>query len=181
MQPTKVSQPRTEKSNAMHLSQDRRFSCTQHFDWGMTQLYHLEVMQLCFLNIQISEVRCFCVTLFGPTWCMMSCSTLTCHLHGVASLTCPACIFTNLPRSTIHMQDILPSKRVGLHLYSHTPIQVVLQMLILPGCAQSILVSLYCTFDILVWIHVNFTKMICRGCTGGPSLSSGWPSSAVAI
>ncbi len=115
MQPTKVSRPRNEKSNAMHLSQDRRCSCTQHFDWGMTQPYHLEGMQLCFLNIQISEVRrlfILCVTLFGPMWCMMSCSTLKCHHHGITSLTCLACIFTNLARSTIHRQDILPSKGV---------------------------------------------------------------------
>ena len=98
MQPTKLTQP--TRAEAGH-SQDRRCYCTQHFDWGMTQPYHLEGMQLCFLNIQISEVRCLfilCVTLFGPMWCMMSCSTLKCHLHGIASLTCLACIFTNLAR-----------------------------------------------------------------------------------
>ena len=98
MQPTKLTRP--TRAEAGH-SQDRRCYSTQHFDWGMTQPYHLEGMQLCFLNIQISEVRCLfilCVTLFGPMWCMMSCSTLKCHLHGIASLTCLACIFTNLAR-----------------------------------------------------------------------------------
>ena len=156
MQPTKLTQP--TRAEAGH-SQDRRCYCTQHFDWGMTQPYHLEGMQLCFLNIQISEVRCLfilCVTLFGPMWCMMSCSTLKCHFHGIASVTCLACIFTNLARSTIHRQEILPSK--GVVCTSHTLIQIFMQMLILPGCAQSILVSLYCTFDMLVLIHGTFSR-----------------------
>ena len=41
---------------------------------------------------------------------MTSCSTLYCHLHGAAFLTCLVCISTDLARSIEHRQDILPSK-----------------------------------------------------------------------
>ena len=137
-QPTKVSWPRNEKLNAMHLSQDRRCSCTQHFDWGMAQSYHLEGMQLHVLNIQISEVRrlfILCETLFSPMWC----STLPCHLHGIR-------------------QDVFHLKMLFVHLYFHMLVQGLLQMLILPDCAQSILVSLHWTFNTLVLIHVNLPR-----------------------
>jgi len=69
-------------------------------------------------NFEVRRLFILCVTSFGPMWCMMSCSTLTCHLHGNPSLTSLACIFTNLARSTNHRQDILPSK--GVCLYSRT-------------------------------------------------------------
>lgn len=145
----------------------------------MTQPYHLEGMQLCTLNIQIFWGQNLVHSLHHIVWSNIVHDELQ---HIVLSSSW--CCFSYMPSLYLYQSGENQYTQAGCTSIYRCCLYICTHIRRYKSCCkclyftQSILVSLHCTFDMLVLIHVNFTKMTCRGCTSEPSSGPGWPSSA---